>query len=419
MSDAHDFFGKKKINIPDEARYIIDVLYKNNFEAYVVGGCVRDCLLEKNPKDWDITTNAKPDEIKKIFSNVAKVIETGIAHGTLTIILNKKKFEVTTYRTDGIYSDYRRPDRVDFVNNLKEDLSRRDFCMNAVAYNNRDGLIDLFGGLEDISKKKIRCVGDPEKRFTEDALRMLRALRFASQLDFYIDDISYLVLKKKIETIKFISIERVHDELLKLFLALNINKIYLLRDSKILKFINYDFYVYFDKNFDGIKKNFARVKLFGFEKNVDIICMAVLYKMKSYRAYDLLKFLKFDNKTCNKVKIILSCLYEKIIADKYLVKKLIAHVGIKNFCELLVLKKIIGYKNIECIKILADEILASRECIFLKDLKINGNDVKELGFSGNNIGRVLDYLLDYIYSFPEKNSFDILVHKACKLKDEF
>ena len=419
MSGAHNFFGKKKINIPDEAKYIINVLYKSNFEAYIVGGCVRDCLLGKNPKDWDITTNAKPDEIKEIFNNTAKIIETGIAHGTLTIILNKKKFEVTTYRTDGIYSDYRRPDQVDFVSNLKEDLARRDFCMNAIAYNNRDGLVDLFGGLEDINEKKIRCVGDPGKRFSEDALRMLRALRFANQLDFYIDDMSYLVLKKKIEIIKFISIERVHDELVKLFLALNINKIYLLRESGILKFINHDFYVYFDKNFDGIKKNLARVKLFSFDKNIDIILVAILYKMRSDNACELLRFFKFDNKTCNKIRIILACLYKKIIADKYLIKKLIARIGIENFYELLVLKKIIGYKNIECIKILAGKILATHECIFLKDLKINGNDTKRLGFLGKNIGRILNYLLDIVHSLPEKNLHDTLICKADKLRRKF
>ncbi len=419
MSGAHNFFGKKKINIPDEARCIIDVLYKNNFEAYVVGGCVRDCLLEKNPKDWDITTNAKPNEIKEIFNDTAKIIETGIAHGTLTIILNKKKFEITTYRTDGIYSDYRRPDKVDFVSDLKEDLSRRDFCMNAIAYNDRDGLVDLFGGLENINEKKIRCVGDPEKRFSEDALRMLRALRFANQLDFYIDDISYSVLKKKIEIIKFISIERVHDELVKLFLALNINKIYLLKESGILKFINHDFYVYFDKNFDGIKKNLARVKLFSFDKNIDIILVAILYKMRSENAYELLRFFKFDNKTCNKIRIILSCLYKKIVADKYLIKKLIAYMGIENFYELLVLKKIIGYKNTECVKILANEILIAHECIFLKDLKINGDDIKKLGFSGKNIGRVLNYLLDIVNDLPEKNLYDTLVYEVNKLRKKF
>lgn len=419
MSGAHDFVCKKKINIPIEAGYIIDILYKNNFEAYVVGGCVRDCLLGKEPKDWDITTNAKPDEIKKIFNDVAKIIETGIAHGTLTIILNNKKFEITTYRTDGIYRDYRRPDKVDFVNDLKEDLSRRDFCMNAIAYNDRDGLIDLFGGLEDISKKKVKCVGDPEKRFSEDALRMLRALRFANQLDFCMDDISYLFLKKKIETIKFISIERVHDELVKLFSALNVNKIYLLKESEILKFINHDFYVYFDRNFNGIKKNLARIKLFDSDKNIGMILAAVLYKMKACCACNLLRFFKFDNKTCNKMRIILSCLYKKIIADKYSIKRLIAHMGIENFYELLVLKKIVGYKNIECIKILTDEILAAHECIFLQDLKIDGNETKKLGFSGKNIGCVLNYLLDVVHSLPEKNLCDTLVCEVNKLRKRF
>lgn len=153
MSEEHNFLKISEIKIPDEAREIIEILYKNCFEAYVVGGCVRDCLLGKNPDDWDITTNAKPDEIKEIFSFKAKIIETGIKHGTVTVILNKKKFEVTTYRTDGIYKDCRRPEKVYFVNNLAEDLARRDFCINAMAYNKKAGLIDLFNGLDNIKKK--------------------------------------------------------------------------------------------------------------------------------------------------------------------------------------------------------------------------------------------------------------------------
>ena len=212
MSTSEERNGKDKvkINMPKEAWDIIHLFYKNNFEAYIVGGCVRDCLLKKIPSDWDITTNALPEQIKKIFENKAKVVETGIKHGTVTLIINKKKFEVTTYRNDGVYKDFRRPEQVFFVCNLKEDLARRDFCMNSIAYNDRNGLVDLFNGKSDIIQKKIRCVGEPEKRFSEDALRMLRALRFANQLNFNLDAETYLVLKKKVELIKFISIERIY-----------------------------------------------------------------------------------------------------------------------------------------------------------------------------------------------------------------
>ena len=174
-----------KIVIPEKAKQIINQLEQAGYEAYVVGGPVRDCILGKCPTDWDITTSASPYQVKEIFSYT---IDTGIAHGTVTVMMGKEPFEVTTYRVDGEYKDHRRPEEVCFTKSLKEDLLRRDFTINAMAYNDRDGLIDYYGGAEDLKKKTIRCVGDARRRFDEDALRILRALRFQAQLGFVIEE---------------------------------------------------------------------------------------------------------------------------------------------------------------------------------------------------------------------------------------
>lgn len=445
MSDEFNNINSK-IKIPAEAEEIIDILYKNNFEAYLVGGCVRDYLLNKIPKDWDITTDARPEEIKNIFSGFARVVDTGIAHGTVSVILNKNIFEVTTYRIDGDYKDYRRPEKVFFASNLKEDLSRRDFSMNSIAYNKKNGFIDIFNGLHDINKKIIKCVGDPEKRFNEDALRMIRAIRFACQLDFNIDPETYYILKKNIELIRFISIERVRDELIKLFMSRNADKFFLLADSNILEYINHDFNNYFKHNFLGIKKNILKLNLFlardfdklyknnyeseflapekkifyyGYKKSEIVYYMIitlVLYKIKFNSASALLKFFRFDNKTCDIIKALLFFLYKKISADSYVIKKFVLKLGIDNFFVLIYLKKIMGQKNIYKINALAKKILYNHECVFIKDLLISGNDIKKLGFTGKQIGSVLNYLLNIIHSDHEKNDYKKLISLAIKLK---
>ncbi|MDF2952130.1 MAG: polynucleotide adenylyltransferase/metal dependent phosphohydrolase, partial [Anaerocolumna sp.] len=173
-----------KIQLPQKVDYIINQLIIHGYEAYAVGGCVRDSILGKEPEDWDITTSATPLEVKKIFR---RTIDTGIAHGTVTVMMEKEGFEVTTYRIDGEYEDNRHPKSVEFTANLVEDLKRRDFTINAMAYNSEDGLVDVFGGLEDINLRMIRCVGSAFDRFDEDALRILRALRFSAQLGFTIE----------------------------------------------------------------------------------------------------------------------------------------------------------------------------------------------------------------------------------------
>ena len=174
-----------RLELPEKVRQIIEQIQKHGFEAYAVGGCVRDSLLGRTPDDWDITTSAKPQEVKAIFP---RTIDTGIEHGTVTVMMGKEGFEVTTYRIDGAYLDGRHPESVEFSSNLVEDLKRRDFTINAMAYNEQQGLVDVFEGIEDMQRKVIRCVGNPKERFGEDALRMMRAIRFSAQLGFEIEE---------------------------------------------------------------------------------------------------------------------------------------------------------------------------------------------------------------------------------------
>lgn len=204
------------MQIPKKVKYILNQFISHGYEAYVVGGCVRDSLLGKLPDDWDITTSAKPNEVKALF---ARTIDTGIVHGTVTVLLEKEGFEVTTYRIDGEYEDSRHPKKVEFTRNLREDLSRRDFTINAMAYNETEGLVDLFGGLEDIKNRQIRCVRDAAERFSEDALRILRAFRFSAQLDFEIEETTLMAAKEQAEKLQAISAERIREELTKLLLS--------------------------------------------------------------------------------------------------------------------------------------------------------------------------------------------------------
>ena len=205
-----------RIKLPDKVNMIIHTLQSHGSEAYAVGGCVRDSILGREPGDWDITTSAMPEETKKLFYHT---FDTGIEHGTITVLLGREGFEVTTYRVDGKYEDSRHPTEVTFVRNLKEDLLRRDFTMNAMAYNGQEGLVDLFGGAADMEKGLIRCVGNAEARFTEDALRILRGLRFAAQLGFEIEEETREGMRLLAPTLQRISAERIQAEFMKMLLS--------------------------------------------------------------------------------------------------------------------------------------------------------------------------------------------------------
>jgi len=388
--------------IPNEVKEILKILQEKNFEAYIVGGCVRDILLGIMPNDWDITTSAKPEQIKNIFTHT---VDTGIKHGTVSVIINNKLFEITTYRIDGKYKDRRRPENICFTKNLREDLARRDFSINAIAYNKI--LIDPFGGVRDIKNKTIRCVGDAQERFREDALRILRALRFSVSLNFKIQAKTYSALKKNIALIKFISLERVRDELIKLFSSNKLDNIYFLIHSRVLKFINLEFENYLYKNISQVKINLERCD----NKNLDILFAILFFKLSAQKSCDILRFLKLDNKTCKQIKILLEHIKINLKPDNYFIKKLIFKLGWDNFYKLLYIKQVINPENnLKQIYKLAKNL--SSQPIFLKDLNINGNDIKNLGFKNKNIGVILNYLLDIIHKQPEKNFYDMLIKLA-------
>ena len=204
------------ISLPEKVENIISTIEANGFEAYAVGGCVRDSILGRIPDDWDITTSASPQQVKALFRHT---IDTGIQHGTVTVMLGREGFEVTTYRIDGEYEDSRHPKEVTFTSNLREDLKRRDFTINAMAYNNRTGLVDAFGGLEDMERKLIRCVGESQERFEEDALRMMRAVRFSAQLGYAIEEGTEQAIRKMAGNLGHISAERIQTELVKLLVS--------------------------------------------------------------------------------------------------------------------------------------------------------------------------------------------------------
>ena len=205
-----------RIQLPRKVEDIIEKIQAAGFEAYAVGGCIRDSILGREPDDWDITTSAKPEEVKKLFN---RTIDTGIQHGTVTVMLDREGFEVTTYRIDGKYEDSRHPKDVTFTASLREDLRRRDFTINAMAYNEKDGLIDLYEGIQDIECGLIRCVGDARERFTEDALRMMRAVRFSAQLGYTIEENTKAAIKELAPTIRRISAERIQVEVVKLMIS--------------------------------------------------------------------------------------------------------------------------------------------------------------------------------------------------------
>ena len=210
-----------EVKLPQKVKEILNVIEANGYEAYVVGGCVRDSILGREPGDWDITTSAKPDEIKALFR---RTIDTGIAHGTVTVMQGNEGFEVTTFRVDGKYEDGRHPNEVIFTPNLKEDLRRRDFTINAMAYNEKEGLIDLYNGMYDLKYRNIRCVGNADERFDEDALRILRAVRFAAQLDFGIERETYAAICRHAENLRKVSSERIQVEIVKILTAPNPEK---------------------------------------------------------------------------------------------------------------------------------------------------------------------------------------------------
>ena len=376
------------MNMPKDVEFIIEEIEKNGFEAFIVGGCVRDALLHKEPEDWDITTSAKPEEIKKIFK---RTIDTGIEHGTVSILLGRNTYEVTTYRLDGKYSDGRHPDKVEFSPLLEEDLKRRDFTINAMAYSKKVGLVDLFEGEKDLKKGIIRCVGVAKERFGEDALRMLRAIRFSAVLGFEIEENTAKAIVEIAPNLLKVSKERVLVEFNKGLLSSNVEKVNLI--------FEYGLYKYISKSFEKLEKqDINSLKLINKLSKKKYIRLAAFFSYTNKDiALSILKELKSDNDTYNRVKVLLSYLREDIEESGYCIKKLLNNIESDNFDSLLELKNIFLKEDIKKVKIIKDEIISNNEAYKLSMLDITGSDLINLGIEkGPNIGKILEYLLDEV-----------------------
>lgn len=436
-----------KINMPQAVKEIIATLQQNNYEAYAVGGCVRDSILGREPNDWDITTSASPEEVKALFR---RTIDTGIEHGTVTIMIDKVGYEVTTYRIDGKYEDGRHPTEVTFTRNLKEDLLRRDFTINAMAYNDTDGLVDIFGGLEDIERKVIRCVGDPRARFTEDALRLMRAVRFAAQLGYTIEEETREAMKEIAGNLKKISAERIQVELVKTLVSPNP---FMMKDAYELGLTKY-FMPEFDLAMETEQHNRHHMYTVGEHSLVatgyiradKVLRLTMLmhdfgkplcittdeegidhyygHPAKSEEmAREILHRLKFDNDTIRKVCILIRHHDERIVPGVKYMRRAMARIGEEAFPELFEVqeadifaqseyKKDTKLANLAANRKDYEEICAKSQCVSKATLAVTGKDLIACGMKpGKEIGAVLDVMLQDVIESPEHNEKEYLLKK--------
>lgn len=393
-----------RIEMPRDVEWIIGKIREHGYEAFAVGGCVRDTLLGREPGDWDITTSAKPEEVKAIFG---KTVDTGLQHGTVTVIRNREGYEVTTYRIDGEYHDGRHPDSVEFTSNLKEDLKRRDFTINAMAYSHETEIVDEFGGMEDLDNKIIRCVGLAHDRFTEDALRILRAIRFAAQLGFEIEDETYKAISDIAPNLKKVSKERIQVELTKLLLSDYPEKMAMVEATGISQYVTEQFGEVFVKD-DA--DSFAKLKSLPKEKSMR--WAGFLRHMEPVKVRAILKGLKLDNETIDNGRMMVEAFQTPLAPEKPEIRRFLSRMSRYQFEGCLYLKELDGDKNVEEIRRLWEEVEADGDCISLKTLAVNGGDLMEAGVEkGKAIGETLAWLLDMVLENPELNKKEILLGK--------
>lgn len=402
-----------KISLPPKVKYIIDKIYENDFEAYIVGGCVRDAILGIKPNDYDITTNATPQTIKNIFRDF-KCIETGIEHGTISVVIDEEIYEITTYRIEGEYKDHRRPENVDFTNKLEEDLKRRDFTINAMAYNENEGLVDLFGGKRDIENKIIKTVGNPYDRFNEDGLRMIRAIRFSSKLDFQIEKDTLLAIYNNATIIKNISLERITDEFNKVILSNKPENIIYLFKTKLLN----NLHISSEEDENKIKKLYEKISILKKIDKVLVKRLVVLDYIIENLKIDCKMFCKqlvYSKKTNKDHDIILDLIKETDInnLDKIKIKKILNQIHRKLFEDYLDINRVIyeDEENYEKIIDILKEIEENKECYTIKNLKVNGKDIMAQGYENKAVGQVLNYLLNQVIINPNLNKKNLLIKK--------
>lgn len=404
-----------RIDTPKNVNFIIKLLEQEGHEAFAVGGCVRDALMGREPYDWDITTSAAPTDIKGIFH---RTIDTGLQHGTVTVMLDHIGYEVTTYRIDGSYSDGRHPDKVQFTKNLVEDLKRRDFTINAMAYNPKTGIVDEFDGIGDLDRKLIKCVGNPKERFTEDALRMLRAVRFAAKLGFDIEEKTADAIKDMAGNISKVSKERIQTELDKLITSDNPQVLMEVHNLLLDKFILEDS-VLLD---EGAEAKYEHIiEVMKNTKPDHFIRWAAFMMYEGSNTRHVLKKLKFDNKTMNICGKLVENKgyfdkYQYAEADwytkKYLIRKLLVTIGADVFEEFYIpfMEAIVGKASLVEIKEFFSEIMSNEDCISKNQMALKGNDLKELGVEpGKVMGDVIDRLFEEILKNPSLNTKEELV----------
>jgi tRNA nucleotidyltransferase (CCA-adding enzyme) len=390
------------INIPKEVEAALNILHEKGFEAYIVGGCVRDSILGLFPSDWDITTSAKPEEIIRCLSGY-RTIETGIKHGTVVVIIDKMQIEITTYRIDGEYSDNRRPDNVLFTDSIEFDLNRRDFTINALAYNKNE-IIDLFGGIDDINNKIIKCVGDPDERFNEDGLRILRALRFASVLNFGIEKNTSESINKNKNLLDNISKERINTELNKLLTGSNFPRILMDYRNVIEVFI---------PELNSLDNEETAYRLNAM-KSVDSLILRLSVLLYRTEAPDkILSRLKYDNLTIKTVKLLTSSIDEKIYPEPVNIKRWLNRINYVNLYNIIQIKKALfkfECENLTNSEKVMDEIIETNQCYSLKTLAVGGQDLIDLGVpKGENIGKILNEVLNEVIEGKLENKKDSLI----------
>lgn len=437
------------IKLPEKVKYIIETITEAGFEAYAVGGCVRDSVLGREPDDWDITTSASPYQIKELFP---RTVDTGIQHGTVTVMLDRDGYEVTTYRIDGVYEDGRHPREVTFTPDLKEDLRRRDFTMNAMAYNDKTGLIDIFDGIKDMERRIIRCVGDPEERFKEDALRMMRAVRFSAQLGYEIEAETETAITHLAENLKRISAERIQVELLKLLCSPYPGRIRSAYELGITKIILPEF----DSCMETVQNNPHHCYTVG-EHSIrameavepdKCLRLAMLFHdigkpatkttdrdgIDHFHGHPLvseemtrriLKRLKLDNQTISTVTRLVRYHDHYIGETSKAVRRSILEIGEELFPLLLQVKRADieaqseylrkeKKEHLETVQRLYEDVLKKKQCVSLKELSVSGSDlIRENGMQpGKEVGEVLSCLLDLVIEDPALNQKEILLERA-------
>lgn len=388
------------MEIPRPVEEIVEQLNQAGYEAYVVGGCVRDALLNRKPEDWDITTSARPEEVKAIFG---RTIDTGIRHGTVTIMRGNVGYEVTTYRIDGEYEDGRHPKSVEFTPDLVEDLKRRDFTVNAMAYSHTAGLVDIFGGMEDLKKRRIRCVGRPQDRFTEDALRILRAVRFSAQLGFEIEPDTKAAITELAPNLIYVSRERVQMELTKLLLSAHPDYIREVYSTGISPYIT--------PGFGQIAPAEISVSI-SLPPKKHMRWAAFLRLVEGQEAVRILKDLKMDNDTITRTATLVEWWNKTIPPVKPDIRRVMNRMSPELYDDLLRLKQSVGEEDLKELIRLSEEIRMDGDCVSLKAMAVTGRDLIEAGQKpGKELGAILNRLLEDVLEHPEHNRKEYLLNR--------